>query len=171
MSPFHALRKTGRLKPGRVLDVGARDGFIARHFADNGCTVDALEPAAPEPDDLPAAITWHRTTLEDFPEGRAYDTVIASLVSHLVSFDTNQFLHNLAQRIDEKGVIYVTLIGDRDGWSTHPRVRTVSAEAAKCAISAAGLKSLYHADECHDGRLYSGEQKFWHLHHFVLAPA
>ena len=45
MSPILALRLTGKMKAGRMLDVGCRDFFISRQFAEAGYRVHGIDQA------------------------------------------------------------------------------------------------------------------------------
>lgn len=168
MSPIFALYSIDRLKPGHVLDIGARDCRIARRLSDEGCTVDAIDPL-PRPDvDLGSAITYHQTTLEDFEADRLYDLVVASMVSQLVNYETPDYLCRLKAFARADGLVYVTLIGNEDGWADNPRAKAISFDEACGMIADVGLRPVFRAEERFDGRVYSGEAKFWHLLRFVL---
>jgi hypothetical protein len=163
------LQRLGRVAPGHVLDIGARDCAMSRRLVPLGYTVDALDPAPP-PDFAPIdGITYHETKLEQFVAPRSYDLVIASLVSHLVRYDAHTFLHRLKSLTGELGLIYVTLLGDQDAWAGNPRANAMPLEEARKMIAEAGLEPVYQSIEWYEGLLYSGEMKYWHLYRFLLA--
>lgn len=168
MSPIFALHAIARLKPGVALDIGARDCRIANRLAELGYSVDAIDPK-PQPDTpVSDAVSFHQTTLEDFEADQLYDLVVASMVSQLVDLDLTAYLARLRSLVRADGLIYVTLIGDKDDWAANPSAKAVSFDEACALISEAGLTPLYRADERFEGRVYSGEAKSWHLYRFVL---
>lgn len=168
MSPIAILSSIAQLKPGHLLDIGARDCSIAKRFAEIGYAVDAIDPYPPADMALPDGITFRKTALEDFYSVKRYDLVLASLVSHLVAYDLRAFLMRLKYLAKADGLIYVTLLGDRDGWAGNPGAKVTTFEGA-CAIMAdLGLRPLYRSVEWLEGRVYSGDRKFWHLYRFVL---
>ena len=44
MSCFDILAKIGAIKPGKALDIGARDGELSCLLSRNGYDVDAIDP-------------------------------------------------------------------------------------------------------------------------------
>lgn len=167
MNPVLALRISGKLKAGSVLDIGARDCRVPNRLAELGCLVDAIDPE-PAPDNLHERVSFRQMQLEDLTTDKTYDIVVASLISHLVSYDTRAFLTRLRGLMADKGAIYVTLIGDRDDWADKPEARAQTLRAAMQIVTDLGLKPKYSVDAKFAGRLYSGDPKFWHLLHLVL---
>jgi len=168
MSPFMILRAQSRLEPGRLLDVGARDCFLSRPFAEIGYQVDAIDPFyTPDPDGL-AGINYHRASLEAFEAVDRYDLVLASFVSHLVSYEPLGLLQRLKALTKPEGLIYATLLGDEDQWASLPTSKAVSFDEAVEIIRDAGLRPIYKSVEWYDGRTYAGEPKFWHVLRFML---
>jgi len=168
MSPLMISCAQSRLKPGRLLDVGARDCLLSRPFAELGYQVDAIDPFyTPDPDGL-AGITYHRTSLEAFEPVAHYDLVLASFVSHLVSYDPPGFLQRLKALTKSDGLIYATLLGDEDEWASLPTSKAVSFDQADAIVRNAALRPLYRCAEWYDGPTYAGEPKFWHVLRFML---
>ena len=170
MSPILALRSIARLEPGLMLDIGARDGAMARYFAEIGYTVEAIEPNPLEEADLPEAISFQQTTLEEFRADKRYDLVVASLISHLVRYDIPTFLARLKSLAKEDGLVYVTLLGDQDAWAPNPFAKAMTFEEACALMAGLGLTPLYRSIEWLEGRVYSGEPKSWHLYQFIVSP-
>jgi hypothetical protein len=170
MYPFPILRSINRLKPGRMLDIGARNCTDARFFAEVGYTVDAIDPD-PAPENLPQSIVYHQTTLEDYTNDKPYDLVLASRVSHMVDYDVRTFIGRLKTLIVEDGLIYVTLFGDEDDWADKPWSNTVTFDEACSTMAAAGLTPIYRSVEWFHGQGYSRIFKFWHIYTFVLKSA
>ena len=169
MSPFLILRSIARLEPGLMLDIGARDCAMAKYFADVGYMVDAIDPRPPADAALADGITFHQTTLEEFEANRHYDLVVASLISHLVSYDLPTFLTRLKSLAKQDGLVYVTLLGDEDDWAANPRAKAVDFKEVDAMIADLEWTPLYRSVEWFEGRVYSGERKSWHLHRFVLS--
>ena len=168
MSLIQILRSTSCLRPGTALDIGARDCFIARHLADAGYTVDAIDPR-PQPDAVSlSGITYRQTTLEDFETATQYDLVVASMVSHMVSYDLPDFIERLKALAKPDGVIFVTLFGDEDAWAADPRTKALPLAEAEDLIRRADLRALYKSVEWREGPTYSGTRKFWHVYRFLL---
>ena len=152
-----------------MLDIGARDCSLAKRFAEIGYTVDAIDPNPPALTALPNGINFRKTALEDFNSVRHYDLVLASLVSHLVGYDLRAFLMRLKLLAKADGLVYVTLLGDKDGWAGNPRAKVTTFEEACTIMGDLGLRPLYRSVEWLEGRVYSGDKKFWHLYRFVLS--
>ncbi|MGI9387255.1 MAG: class I SAM-dependent methyltransferase [Methyloligellaceae bacterium] len=168
MSPIPILKSISRLNPGTMLDIGARDFAIARRFAEIGYSVHAIDPDPPA-DCVPEnGITFTQTTLEDFETDQKFDLVVASLVSHLVSYEVPDYLARLKSLTNPDGLIYVTLLGDEDDWARRKNAKAMRFEAACSLVEQQGLTPLYRSSEWLQGSLYSGEPKFWHLFRFVL---
>lgn len=167
MSPIPILRSIARLNPGDMLDIGARDCMMAGFFAELGYKVDAVDPE-PAPDPLPDGVAYHQTTLEDFADDKRYDLVAASFVSQFVRYDVRTLLERLKTLMKPDGLVYVTLIGDEDGWADMPWSKAMSFDEACATITQCGLKPVHRSVEWFDGRLYSGEPKFWHVYKFAL---
>lgn len=168
MSPIPILRSIARLQSGLMIDIGARDCAMSKRFAELGYQIDAIDPAPPPIHALGKNITYHQKTLEQFVAERRYDLVIASMVSHLVKYDIPTLLDRLKSLAAEDGLIYVTLLGEDDGWAANPDAKAISFDAACNVCKSLELKPLYKSTEWLEGRLYSGEGKFWHLFRFVL---
>jgi hypothetical protein len=100
---------------------------------------------------------------------QTFELVVASFVSHLVSYETSEFLERLKSLTEEKGVIFVTLLGDQDGWANQHWARAVDLNTARNLVASAGLKVLFVSTERYAGYLYDGTPKFWHVFKFVLS--
>lgn len=168
MFPYLIITALKRNKPETVLDVGTRTGWVADAFAKDGATVTAIDPELmPETADV-HDVDFIETTLETFQPTQAYDLVIANLVSHLVAYSTLDYLSKLKSLTTPSGLIYVTLLGDQDGWSDKPKAKATEYDEALGFIDAAGLKPIYRSVSWHDGKTYDEAAKFWHLYTFVL---
>ena len=168
MTPFQIISGINKLIPGTVLDIGTRDCSYATKFADAGYKVDAIDPHILSEDTNYCGISFQQTTLEKFQTEKKYDLVIASLVSHLVSYSIPTFISRLASLTASDGLIYVTLIGDKDDWAKFPRAKAMPIEEVQQIISDNALAPIYKKVYQEDGFLYSGESKYWHLFTFVL---
>ncbi len=168
MSPFLTLKMINRIKPGTMLDVGTRDGWIASHFAEAGYSVDAIDPCKSQKMDLLDGITFHQTSLEAFETTKSYDLVVASLVSQFVSYTIPEFISRLKSLTKPDGLIYVSLLGDEDEWADNPKAKAITFQEAEAIISENGLVPIVKSIDWMDGFLYSGEPKFWHRYTFVL---
>ncbi len=171
MSPITILKSASRLKPGKMLDIGARDCAMAGLFADLGYTVDAIDPSPAPEAGVPDGVTFRQTAFEDFDTTRRYDLVVASLVSHLVSYDVPTFLMRLRSFMADDGLIYVTLLGDDDAWASNPNAKVLTSQKARAIVADAGLNPLFRSIEWFEGTVYSGERKYWHLYRFLLSAA
>lgn len=168
MSPFLIINALKRENPKTVLDVGTRTGWVAEDFANDGAVVTAIDPELmPETADI-KAVEFLEATLETFEPPYPYDLVIANLISHLVPFSTLDYLLKLKSLIAPEGLIYVTLLGDKDDWSDKPKARVTDFDAALRLIDEAGLEPVYRSVSWHDGKTYDEAAKFWHLYTFVL---
>lgn len=175
MTPMLALQRLKRIDPGTMLDIGARDCTIARMFADRGYAVEAIDPdplrCAAEKASAEPPIRLRTTSLEDFRTDTRYDLVVASLVSQFVRYDIATFLGVLRSLAADDGLIYVTLVGDGDGWASIPRVKAVSETEALARIEEAGLRPLHRGTERYEGPDFDGKVKDWHILSFVLTPS
>ncbi|MCB1509922.1 MAG: methyltransferase domain-containing protein [Hyphomicrobiaceae bacterium] len=169
MHPIAVLRQVGRLKPGRALDIGARDFAITRSLAQVGYDVHAIDPAPPATAVLPDGVRFERSRLEDFAPPHGYDFVVASLVSHLVRYDTPALLARLSDLATSGGLVYATVIGDRDGWAGEAWAKATGRDRLLDCLAVRGAQLHYHAEECFDGHLYDGTPKHWHLHTLVFS--
>ena len=168
MSPFLIINALKRANPKTVLDIGTRTGWVAADFAKDGADVTAIDPELmPETADI-EDVMFIEATLETFAPPHAYDLVIANLISHLVTYSTRDYLVKLKSLISADGQIYVTLLGDQDGWSDKPKARVTDFDTALGFIDEAGLKPVYRSVSWHDGKTYDEAVKFWHLYTFVL---
>jgi 2-polyprenyl-3-methyl-5-hydroxy-6-metoxy-1,4-benzoquinol methylase len=167
MTPLVALRSVNRISPGTMLDIGARDLIVSKTFLELGYEVDAIDPVMPK-SQVPHGIAFLQTTFEEFETDKSYDLVIASLVSQFVKYDLRELLEKLKSLTHQDGSIYVTLIGEQDGWNEKPAAKAITVQDADLLIEDLDLKTIYKATELFDGLLYSGEPKRWHLHSFVL---
>ena len=168
MHPYYALKSIGRTQPTSVLDIGTRDFSMARAFASHGFQVHAIDPKPVALPKAPTTFTFEQTTLEAFEAPQSYGLVIASYVSHLVKYETSAFLRRLASLSKPDGLIYVTLLGDRDGWVDRPWAMAANLTTTRKSIETAKLGVLYQSTEQFDGHLYDGTPKHWHLFKFVL---
>lgn len=171
MSPISILKSTSWLKPGRMLDVGARDCTMAGLFADIGYEVDAIDPSPLPEGRVPEGVKFRQTTLEEFAGSEPYDLVVASMVSHLVSYDIPDFLARLRSLMAEDGLIYVTLLGEDDAWAGNPNAKVLTSKEACDVVAQAGLKPTFRSIEWFEGSVYSGDRKYWHLYRFLLGAA
>lgn len=168
MSPFLILRMTNRLEPGRMLDVGCRDFFVSSQFAEVGYSVHGIDPA-PLPEVCPPrGVTFQQTTFEAFTSNSKYDLVVASLVSQFVSLTLSEFLARLYDLCRIDGLIYITLIGDRDSWASNPKVKAVSFEHANQLIAGSNLKPIFTSINWFEGTTYDGASKYWHVYQYLL---
>jgi len=169
MHPYYALKSIGRVEPTSVLDIGTRDFVVARVFAENGFDVHAIDPNPSDCSENSSRIAFETTTLEDFDSQRRYGVVIASYVSHLVTYETNEYLQRLRSLTRPDGLIYVTTLGDQDGWAEQPWAKAADLETTCKTINTIGLQVLYQSVEWFDGHLYDGTPKHWHVLKFVLS--
>ena len=169
MLPFHAIREINRLQPGTMLDVGTRDGSIASHFAKAGYTVDAIDPYAPPQNADLTGINFQQTSLEAFDASISYDLVVASMVSHFVTYSIPEFVSRLKSLMKPDGLLYVTLLGEEDEWAVNPKAKALTFDEAQAIISEHDLEPIVKSIDWIQGFLYSGEPKYWHLFTFVLA--
>lgn len=169
MHPIAALRRSGRLKPGTALDIGARDFAITRSLVDAGCAVHAIDPAPLPNATAPDGVRFERCRLEDFAPACRFDLVVASLVSQLVRYDTPAYLARLAELAVPGGLVYATVIGDRDGWAGEPWAKATGRDRLRDILTAQNAKLHYSAEERFDGHLYDGTPKHWHLHTLVFS--
>lgn len=151
-----------------MLDIGARDFVVAKRFAEIGYTVDAIDPDPPATIDVPPGINFFKCTLEAFDATKCYDLVLALRISHHVNYDLSDFLRRLISLASPGGLIYVTLLGNEDGWAAKSWAKATTFETACRIICDLGLRPLYRSVEWFDGYVYSGDQKFWHLYRFIL---
>ncbi len=171
MSPILALRLTGKMKAGRMLDVGCRDFFISRQFAEAGYRVHGIDPRPVEPVEPPDDVTFEQTTLEAFETSQKYDLVVASLVSQFVNLSLTDFIARLSTLCKGNGLIYLTLIGDQDTWAVNPTVKAVSVEFADRLIAMARLEPVFRSIKWFEGSTYDGSSKSWHVYEYLLAKA
>lgn len=167
--PIMILRCVSRLLPGRMLDVGARDCSMASNFSRLGYDVDAIDPAPPPAGGIPQGISYRQTTLEKFDSATRYDLVIASMVSHLITYEIPDLLERLKSLTANEGLLYLTLLGDEDDWATNPRSKAMQFDEALKMIAESGLKPLFRSVEGFNGSTYAGDEKFWHIYRFLLS--
>ena len=167
MTPLLTMKRIGRLEPGRMLDIGSRDFFVARQFIDAGYEVHAIDPAPLERAIIPEQVAFQKTRLEDFDTALKFDLVVASMVSMFVSYELDEFLKRLADLATPAGYNYVTLLGDEDDWAGNSKCKAISFREALALIDACGLRPMYQATEYFDGSTYDGTPKAWHIHTFV----
>lgn len=168
MNPISILHSLSRISPGTLLDIGCRDLTIAERFFDLGYSIHAIDPVPPKNFKSKERFFVETTKLEDFKSQNRFDLVIASLVSHLVTYDLYAYLSRLKVLTKHDGLFYVTLIGDDDEWASLPNAKAINFMDACGLIKDLELSPIYKSTEWFEGCLYSGEPKFWHLHKFVL---
>ena len=157
-----------RDKPTTVLDVCTLKGWIADAFAKDGAAITGIDPELmPEIAEV-KGVDLIEATLEKFEPTQPYDLVVVNLVSHLISYSTLDYMSKLKSLITPSGLIYVTLLGDQDGWSDKIKAKVSGFDEALRLIDEVGLKSVYRSVSWHDGKTYDEEAKFWHLYIFVL---
>jgi 2-polyprenyl-3-methyl-5-hydroxy-6-metoxy-1,4-benzoquinol methylase len=151
-----------------MLDVGCRDFFVSRQFAEAGYRVHGIDPKPVEPVEPPDGVTFQQTTLEAFETRQKYDLVVASLVSQFVDLSLPDFMTRLSNLCELDGLIYLTLIGDQDTWAPNPKVKAVSVEIADRLVVKASLRPIYHSIQWFEGSTYDGNSKFWHVYEYLL---
>ena len=171
MSPILALRLTGKLRAGRMLDVGCRDFFVSRQFSEAGYRVHGIDPKPVQPVEPPDGVTFEQTTLEAFETSEKYDLVIASLVSQFVNLSLTDFIARLSGLCQCDGLIYLTLIGDQDTWAINPAVKAVSVEDADRLVAMARLHPVFRSIQWFEGSTYDGSSKSWHVYEYLLAKS
>lgn len=126
-----------RHPPGRVLDVGCGEGWLARALAPHGYSVVGIDASAPLIDRARElgggefrVLSYERLIGEEDRAGGPYDAAVLNFA--LLSEDVAPLLRALASRLSERGVILIqtvhpwTAAGDQpyvDGW----RVETFDA--------------------------------------------
>lgn len=168
MFPFATLQAVGRIKPGKMLDIGCGKGLVASRFADAGYEIDAIDPEEPDGDNFPSQVTFQRTPFEEFRSDARYDLIVASMVSQFLSLSTREFLLRIRELLEDDGTVYLTLLGEEDEWASNSNIQTIRIEEAIATISDLGFSTLYKSIEWEQGFLYSGDPKYWHIHTFVL---
>ncbi len=141
---------------------------MARYFANKGHNVDAIDPVVFEELASDKEINFIQSRFEDFTTTQRYDLIVASLVSHHITYSLEEFLGRLKSLLNDNGTIYVTLLGLDDDWAASPIAKCISFDEANIIYERAGFNAVYKAAEWFEGRVYSGESKFWNLFHFVL---
>jgi hypothetical protein len=116
-------------------------------------TVDAIDPNPPTKIHVPSRIRFFRCRLEEFNSTQRYDLVLASMVSHQVDYDLSGYLKRLNALAKPDGLVYVTLLGNDDGWTVSPRAKAVTFEAACEAIGDQRLRILFRSVEWFNGRV------------------
>ncbi|WP_321337005.1 methyltransferase domain-containing protein [uncultured Cohaesibacter sp.] len=168
MSCFDILAKIGAIKPGKALDIGARNGELSCLLSRHGYDVDAIDPVVFAELSAEKEINFVQTRLEDFVTTERYDLIVASLVSHHLTYSLEDFFIRLESLLADGGLVYLTLLGDDDDWAAKPIAKCVSFDEAITIFESVGFHALYKGTEWFEGRVYSGEGKFWNLFHFVL---
>ncbi len=171
MRPDLALKSINRLSPGTMLDIGARNCKLSKIFAEEGYQVEAIDPWPVEPLKLINGVSFKKTSLELYEAEKEFDLVIASRISHLVKYDVYNFLIKLKSLTKRNGLIYVTLLGNEDGWADNPKIKALDFSKACALIEKAGLVRCYSAVEWFEGEGYDGTSKSWHWFTFVLAQS
>ena len=106
--------------PLRVLEVGCGRGELAHALAERGFEVTAIDPSAPE------GPIFQRVGLEDFPDTRGFDAVVASVSVHHIE-DLAGALDKIASFLPSGGVLALEefakerLTGATARWYYHQR--------------------------------------------------
>jgi len=108
VSAFAVAHHIPRLE---ILDVGCGIGFLSRSLATAGHQVDGIDPseasiklAADQSND----VTFHVSTLEEFPRGRRFDVLVANMTLHCVA-KLPAFMEGAAAFLKPTGIFIATI--------------------------------------------------------------
>ena len=90
----------GKRPPGKLIELGAGDGILARRLAGAGHSIEALD-LAPQPDGLPASIEWVKGDFFNTLASCSGTTLVACLILH--HFQEAE-LKCLGKLIDKSGI-------------------------------------------------------------------
>lgn len=162
MKPFKILSNLGLLEGKTALDIGARDCSIALTLADNGFLVDAIDILdCPEKCQAPK-IHYTKVPFEDFKPSKKYDLVVARHVIPFLSSSIESSLDKVFGLINDKGVFFFTLFGEKDGWANSPKVKVTSIDYVRETVANRG-RIVYETEQHYEGKTYAGNIKKWHV--------
>jgi len=161
MNPIVLLKDLSILKGNRtVLDVGTKDGAIAKRFADLGVDVDTIDiHPLPEPIE---GVNFEQIGVDEFLEknDKHYDIVVCRHVLHLLPNPKE-----VIEKLNEiAGIFFFTCFGPQDDWAD--RVSILEHDEV---LEMFPKETVRHRSEAFQyGTTYAGDTKFWHINTFVI---
>lgn len=169
MYPYYILNSIHKLKGTTVLDVGSRDCKTITPFIKAGFSVDAIDTDDYKKECEDCGASFIQEDILTFKTDKKYDIVVAR---HTVPFLKQSIQDSLTMLMSFKkdgGVVFVTLFGEDDEWNSNDRVTTTTSKEVLSMCKESGFELLYQSEEKYTGKLYSGEEKFWHVFSLALS--
>jgi len=162
MKPVTLLKKLSLLNGEVVLDVGARNCSTGIDFINEGFTVDAIDVNNIPSSHIHEAINFEKISFEEFSTEKKYDVIIARHVLPFLTISIESAFDKLCELLREKGVLYFSVFGNKDGWYNDPKVHTSNLDEVREMVKKFG-KISYESEEFYEGSTYSGDIKNWHI--------
>jgi hypothetical protein len=169
MYPYLTLSSINKLQGTKVLDIGSRDCKTIIPFLKNNFSVDALDKDDYKKECEGIGASFIQANILDFKTDTKYDIVIARHIVPFLNQSIQDSIKTLFSFKNSTGVVFVTLFGEDDEWNSNDRVTIISSKEALAVCNDLKVKVLYQSEEKYNGKLYSGEGKFWHVITLVLS--
>lgn len=159
---------------GRVLDLGCGEGVDAKELALLGHTIDVVEVSPQHLVSLEKLakefpITVHAVSIEKFAIQK--DTYALVIANNSLPFLSNK---NVVQEILREsvaglvtgGVLYFTLFGPKDAWSSKESMSFFEYNEIVSFIQTLPVQIYNRSTEEGYGKTMKGDIKYWHIHRF-----
>ncbi len=167
---FRVLQRDGVLTPGGVLDLGCGNGIDAITLSENNFIVDAVDVNEEVLKALPASpsITPIHSKIEDFEIPKnTYNLVSCQLVLHFLSKEAaTKVIHSMIDGAVQGGVIAFNLLSSNDDWKN--MCSTWTREEVDALVQTLPVAVHKIMTEEGNGRLVTGDMKYWHLLSYIL---
>ncbi len=169
---FATLCAEGIITVGRALDLGCGDFVDAKVFVEEGFVVDAVDIKDLKSElGVEEKINFIQSRIEDFTIKPNFYTFISAQMSlqFLSRENAQKSIRDMIKGLTEKGVISLTLIGDRDEWANKD-TKWDSWKREEADAFLAGLPVKIHKVMTREGegKTKSGSSKFWHVLSYVM---
>ncbi len=167
MKPTTLLKKLDLLNGNVALDIGARNCSNSQELVNEGYIVDAIDIK-----DCPIQCTvdninYIKKEFENFIPSKKYDLIIARHIIPFLNTSIETSVSKIVGMLNNNGVLYFSVFGNNDEWSSKPDVKISSLESIRETIKQYGV-TAYEAEEYYNGKTYSGIIKKWHVITVVL---
>lgn len=153
-----------------ALDLGAgnlRDTiYILKKGFKNIDVVDKQREVKECAENLGPRVHTHIVHFDKFILKKKYDIINAQYALPFMRKEKfEEFFEKAKKSLNTKGVITGQFFGERDSWKNKKIMTFINVKKAKKMLN--GLKVVYFLEEEKDGTTALGEQKHWHVFHFI----
>ena len=167
MKPIILLKKLDLLSGGIALDVGAKDCADSVDLVSEGFVVDSVDINEKSSFCDAKDVTYIQSRFEDFTTDKKYNLILSRHVLPFLDLDIKDSLNKISDLMLQDAVLYFTVFGSADDWSSNPDIKICSKDDALDIASKIGTV-LYQSEEKFIGKTYKGDTKNWHITTIVL---